>query len=454
MKIGKIILKGFKQFENFCLDLVTPETDQPPDKVCLIGPNGTGKSTLLQLIIRLLNKLDDSAIAIDPNELENEPFFGVKFYAPSGIFFACYSFYIGQNRFRGKTVYYKADVETSEEWHRFVTDPTQQTVPPNFCEQYRILSPPIQPLASNRDIVIHAPADQSLLLPPGGLPTTTLNEALNLFKEFPVFHSVSMPNADDFWKVLIYLIKKRESDYQQYLKNPENKKKTVEEVETEFGKNHPEILPEIDHLWNRILAKAGLEFDTEGARIPVQLNENLQAYVKVKSSGLSLPYNSLSSGIRNYIFKLGHIRALYFQRKIERGFLLVDEPENSLYPDLLYDLIDEYLSITENTQLFVATHSPIIAAQFEPYERIHLDFDERGFVTATHGVTPIGDDPNDLLIKDFHVRSIYGKQGLQKWERFLELQRLISKTSDVTRKQQLIDEYLAIGNAYNFDPSR
>jgi hypothetical protein len=145
---------------------------------------------------------------------------------------------------------------------------------------------------------------------------------------------------------------------------------------------------------------------------------------------------------------------LYFQRKIERGFLLVDEPENSLYPDLLYDLIDEYLSIIENTQLFVATHSPIIAAQFEPYERIHLDFDDRGFVTATHGVTPIGDDPNDLLIKDFHVRSIYGKQGLQKWERFLELQRLISKTSDVTRKQQLIDEYLAIGNAYNFDPSR
>jgi hypothetical protein len=73
-----------------------------------------------------------------------------------------------------------------------------------------------------------------------------------------------MPNAADFWKVLIYLIKKRESDYQQYLKNPENKKKTIEEVETEFGKNNPEILPEIGILWNRILAKAGLEFDTEG----------------------------------------------------------------------------------------------------------------------------------------------------------------------------------------------
>ncbi|HEY9739982.1 MAG TPA: AAA family ATPase [Coleofasciculaceae cyanobacterium] len=449
MKIGKIILKGFQQFENFCLELVNPETGKPPEKVCFIGPNGTGKSTLLQLINHLLNILKDAGH--HPSVLANQPFFAVKIYTPSGDFFACCRFYSGAS---GYVVYYNADVEHSDEWHQFVTDPTQYTMPANFCVQHQLPSQLVPSLATGRDLVIHVPADQSLLLQHSDPPDTTLNEALNLFQNFPVFHSVSIADAAEFWKLLIYLVKKRESDYQQYLKNPENKKKTIEEVETEFEKNNPEILLEIGELWNRILAKAGLEFDTKGARIPVQLNENLQAYVKVKSSGQSLTYNSLSSGIRNYIFKLGHIRALYFQRKIERGFLLIDEPENSLYPDLLYDLIDEYLSITENTQLFVATHSPIIAAQFEPYERIHLDFDDRGFVTASHGVTPIGDDPNDLLIKDFHVRSIYGKQGLQKWERFLELQRLIGKTSDATHKQQLIDEYLAIGNAYNFDPSR
>lgn len=452
MKIGKIILKGFQQFENFYLDLLNPETGKPPDKVCFIGPNGTGKSTLLQLIIHLLNMANGAAH--HPNQIANRPFFAVKIYAPSGDYFACYQPYGGYGGYSAPIVYYNADVEDTAEWHRFVTDPSEYTVPPNFCVQYYIANQPVAPLASDRDLVIHAPADQSLLLEQETLPVTTLNEALNLFQNFPVFHSVSIANASEFWKVLIYLVKKRESDYQQYLKNPENKKKTVEEVETEFEKNYPAILPEIGELWNRILDEAGLEFDTEGARIPVQLNENLQAYVKVKSSGQSLSYNSLSSGIRNYIFKLGYIRALYFQRKIKRGFLLVDEPENSLYPDLLYGLIEEYLSIIENTQLFVATHSPIIAAQFEPYERIHLDFDDRGFVTASHGVTPIGDDPNDLLIKDFHVRSVYGKQGLQKWERFLELRRLISKTNDATCKQQLIDEYLAIGNAYNFDPSR
>ncbi|EDX72321.1 hypothetical protein MC7420_990 [Coleofasciculus chthonoplastes PCC 7420] len=451
MKISKIIIKGFQQFNNFQLDLVNPKTGKPPDKICFIGTNGTGKTTLLEKVI---NSFKFHGYENQPNKLENQPFFAVKFSASSGDFFACHPPDSGSGWFDTPIVYYNADVEQTDEWHRFVTDPTQKTVPPNFCIQHYISSPPIPSFTSKRDLIIHVPADRSLLLQQGDLPVTTLNEALTLFQNFPVYHFISMETAGEFWKLLIYLVKKRESDYLDHLKKPENKKKTIEDVEAEFNQNHPEILQEIGNLWNRILDKPGLKFDIEEAGIPVQLNENLQAYVKVKSTSQALPYNSLSSGIRSYIFKLGHIKTLYFQRQIERGFLLVDEPENSLYPDLLYDLIEQYLSIIQNTQFFVATHNPIIAAQFEPYERIHLDFDEQGFVTATSGVTPIGDDPNDLLIKDFHVRSIYGKQGLQKWERFLELQRLINSTSDINRKQELIAEYLEIGNAYNFAPSK
>ena len=307
-------------------------------------------------------------------------------------------------------------------------------------------------MISPGDVTIHLPADESSKLEQDP-PYTTVSNALTLFQEFPVFHSVSLSNAVKFWNLLIYQIKKWESDYQKYLKKTENKKKTVEQVEIEFEENYPEILPEISKLWNRILDKVGLEFDLKKIQIPIQLTDNLKAYIKLKRSNQSLRYNDLSSGIRNYIFKLGHIRILYFQRHIERGFLLIDEPENSLYPDILYDLIDEYLSIIENTQLFVATHSPIIAAQFEPHERIHLEFDEQGTVTASHGVTPIGDDPNDLLIKDFHVRSVYGKEGLRQWERFLDLQRSIPETTDLSLRKQLLDEYLEIGNAYNFEPT-
>lgn len=442
MKIAKIILKGFQQFENFHLDLTHPETGQPAEKVCFIGPNGTGKSTLLQILSNSLVRFRDNTI---PKQLEGRPFFAAKIFTDPEAFFACI---IPPG---SDAVFYRADVEQTDEWQQFVCAPDRHTTPPNFCVQYHLSDQPMPPLTGAKDLLIHVPADRPLLLQKD-LPNTNLDNALKLFQHFPVFHSVSIADAARFWNMLIYQAKKRESDYQEYLKSPENRKKLVEEVEAEFERNYPEILPEIAALWNRILAKAGLEFDTENARIPVQLSENLQAYVKLRASGQQIPYDKLSSGIRNYIFRLGHIRSLYFQRRIERGFLLVDEPENSLYPDLVYGLIDEYLSIIENTQFFVATHSPIIAAQFEPHERVHLDFDDRGFVTATHGVTPIGDDPNDLLIKDFHVRSVYGREGLQKWARFTELRRLINQTSDTTERQRLIDEYLEIGHAYNFDP--
>jgi hypothetical protein len=147
---------------------------------------------------------------------------------------------------------------------------------------------------------------------------------------------------------------------------------------------------------------------------------------------------------------MGYLKTLYFNRQIKRGFLLIDEPENCLYPDLLYDLMDDYWSIIQNTQSFVSTHRPIIAAQFEPYERFHLDFDDRGYVTATRGISPAGDDPNDLLYKDFRVRSIYGKKGVEKWERFRELRHLIRNTDDAVEKETLMAEYSEIANAYNF----
>ena len=132
--------------------------------------------------------------------------------------------------------------------------------------------------------------------------------------------------------------------------------------------------------------------------------------------------------------------------------LLVDEPENSLYPDFLYDLLDKYLGIIRNTQFFAATHNPIIAAQFRPEERVVLDFDQDGYVASRRGTVPEGDDPNDLLAKDFEVRSLYGREGLAKWERFLQRRRLIKKAGNGDEKRALIDEYMNIGNAYNFTP--
>ena len=302
------------------------------------------------------------------------------------------------------------------------------------------------------NLLIYSPAESGSneLLSIQNTPEASLNEALGLFDSFPIAHEVSVQHIKDFWRLLIFLVKKRESDLLKYQDYSENQEKTLKQVREEFNRQHPEILKEIAELWNQILENAGLEFDYKGAKIPVQLNDNLQAYIKLKSTGQTVPYNALSTGIRNFIFRLGHIYALYFNRRIKSGFLLIDEPENSLFPDFLYDLVDIYQRIIHNTQFFVATHSPIIAAQFEPEERFILDFNDEGFVTARRGVTAVGDDPNDMLVQDFGVRSLLGRKGMEKWERFIELKIRIKQTTDPAEKSRLLDEYMEIGNAYNF----
>src|SRR4051812_16867019 len=72
MKISKLIIPDFQQFKNFELDLTYPEghprAGEPLDKVCFIGRNGTGKSTLLRLINASLRSMSDRLV-LKSNEI-------------------------------------------------------------------------------------------------------------------------------------------------------------------------------------------------------------------------------------------------------------------------------------------------------------------------------------------------------------------------------------------------
>ena len=169
-----------------------------------------------------------------------------------------------------------------------------------------------------------------------------------------------------------------------------------------------------------------------------------------------MEYSQLSTGIRNFIFRIGHIYSLYFNREIKKGIVLIDEPENSLFPDFLYDLIETYQQAftdrngKRNTQLFVATHSPIIAAQFEPHERIILEWDEPGSVKAVKGNAPAGDDPNDILQKDFGIAHLMGKRGEEMWKEYLDMKKKLRHTSDESEKTSLVEKITHLGSQYNF----
>jgi hypothetical protein len=101
----------------------------------------------------------------------------------------------------------------------------------------------------------------------------------------------------------------------------------------------------------------------------------------------------------------------------------------------------------------MATHSEIIAAQFRPEERFRLSMQDDGSVTVRPGVSPEGDDPNDVLRNDFGVRSLNGTKGEEMWDRFRKLRRLLKTEKDPLRKNEIAEEYLQIGRAYNFSPA-
>lgn len=471
MRISEIYIRNYLQFRDFHLDLTDPDTGEPLEKVCFIGANGTGKSTLLKIIFTCIAHIDKNHHeAVKPKlTIEDFPFMAVVYFLIKNETGSIYVLILRGN------CYYYSDTDWNdfiheqllnlniagleEWWHK----PFESKNNPLLIEKFLYPANTLYP-GRNRDLVCYAQSDKtSLVRKPRSLginnkksfdlPVINLNQSIKLFELFPLYHDVSWSNVEDFWRILIYQIKKREGDYLKFLEFPENQNLTISEVRAKFDRKNPEILVKLAEQWNLILEKAGLEFDVENAKIPVQLTENLEAYIRLRETKQNIPYNSLSTGIRNFIFQLGHIYALYFNRDIQRGFLLIDEPELSLFPDLLYDIIDRYLSIIQNTQFFVATHSPIIAAQFAPTERFILEFDDEGYVTARLGVSPEGDDPNDLLTNDFVVRSLYGKKGIEQWERYLELRRKIVETDDKEAKKELLKEYSRIGNAYNFLPN-
>lgn len=460
MKISRLIIPDFQQFKDFDLDLTYPQgherAGEPLDKVCFIGGNGTGKSTLLQGLAFFL-----STGSLSSSPLWDKSLIKLRFDSQS-YYWSPYA-RIGFNEIIEKNdkafnliqnidkhgFYFRDDNSFVVEEY----DSVAFTIEKNYVNKG--LRTTIDLNSNNRknETLIHLPSEssQNTYASFNDLPEVTLNEALDLFNRFPYYHIVSNDTVKDFWRLLIYHLKKRDNDFAVFQNKAENQLKTFKEGKEEFENQNPDILKSLSNFWNKILAKAGLEFDYENAKNPIQLTDNLQAYIRLKNSKEHIGYNQLSTGIRNFIFKLGHIYALYFNRNIESGFLLVDEPENSLFPDFLYGLVDTYVDTAKNTQIFMATHNPIIAAQFQPYERFILKFEEgTGHVKVRRGTTPAGDDPNDILIKDFGIEHILGREGVLKWERYIQLKTLIPLEQDPTKKDSMIEEFMQIGSDYNF----
>ncbi len=464
MKICKIYIKDFEQFQDVEFDFTNPETGEPLNKICFIGSNGTGKSKLLRMINWLFTNVFRNFIQSEsgtPALVKGAKVVFKIFHKNDNYLI----FHFDRNSFILRDVGKNEEIEliqellslksvseftTNEKYKKF----TKSTLYEEFLSEFLLKD-------NAKDLLIYSPADNGnanvYKMGQEGVPDSNVNDALSLSKDFPFYAEVSPDKVNIFWKLLIYHLRRRAEERDKYENLPENIIKTKDVLIKEFDSVNPKILEYTARVWNKILNKAGLEFDFEGASNPYQLTDNLLAYTRLVNSKKIIPYNQLSSGIKNFIFRLGHIYSLYFNREIDRGFLLVDEPENSLFPDFLFDLVETYNEVLidkrgqNNTQAFFVTHNPIIAAQFQPYERIILDWNEDYSVSSRHGISPVGDDPNDILSSDFELKNLMGSEGRKMWEQYILLKKKLIKTSSDKEKEELIHKIEKIGSLYNFN---
>lgn len=428
LRISKLRLAGFRQFRDVTFDFTDPKTGKPLERICFIGGNGTGKSTILKTISSLIIP---HIPGVNPSHLSLLELGNWGFEFCSGVD----HFTVG--RWSGVPLYLK-------DFHLLETNTAQF----NWDFERGVWL-----AAQNEQLAVYCPPD-SEMNPESihDVPHASLDAALRLLKSPPLKFVVGQAHVSSFWELLIAMVKQREARLLEYSQEPANQERTVREVREEFLASNPDILKELSDLWEPILTKAGLAFNYQQASIPVQLNENLRAFIHLLEGNMLIPYADLSTGIRSFLFRLGHLFTIFRYHPQKGGIVLVDEPENSLYPDFLFDLLAHYEKAAPGAQMFFATHSPIVAAQFKPEERFILEFDPDCGVIVRRGVTPEGDDPNDVLLKDFAVRTLYGTKGVESWKRFRELSRSIETESDPMKRKEMLKEYLELGRAYNFDP--
>ena len=444
MKITGIDIGEYRQFKNIKFDFTYPEghskAGQPLEKVCFIGQSGTGKTTLLNVIWEFFKVVDDALqvkISKAPTHLN---FNGSLLLGP----------YVDIHLLVGgdKILFYNEGdlierdkpesirVANMIDWLKPIIDdvlPVEKLC--LFIEDnvVGVSSRYLQKQENSEDELF----DNSL----------TNNKKEKRKKDYDLVKrsksvSVSYELAQYFWQFVLSDIHEFDEELKQIAiemlrlnsLTPAKLQSRINSWQLEHTNPRLELAQK---CLNPILEKLYLELDVDEVREPVA--------IKTKS-GVSVPNQDLSTGTKQL---LATAIAVY-KSEIDGGVILFDEPERSLFPDVQRELVKYYTGLAPDAQFFFATHSPIIAAAFEPCERFILYFDENGEVKFHNGIAPEGDDPNDILRQDFGMEYLMLQKGLEEYERYRQLAMQIRVETDEEKKNQLIVERLELGNRYNF----
>lgn len=426
MKISKLHIDQFRHLENLDFDFTYQSGErkgEPLDKICFIGQSATGKTTLLELIKERHISINNCIVA--------DSVFSYKIGIP--INFGSVSFEHNDDlieinnkilHFNGQSLtyahtgnfsnllsdatsnyiyYFKANLISEKNIELFTKNPTDLVEKyPGIDERFILTNM----YSKENPIIFDDNVDSDLWL-------ILLNEILNYRKNF------TQKMSELIHKGLIADAKKLGLEFQKWQQNNPNK------------------LEDFAEKFNPILEKLNLEVDL--------INTEYSIPIKNKKNDEIIPIQNTSTGTKGLLLSFLPL----FKLETKDSIILIDEPERSLYPDMQMVLMDSYQNLAPQAQFIVATHSPFIAASFEPDERFILYFDNEGKVAVRRGTSPIGDDPNDMLYNDFGINYI-NKYGQEKYQEYLDLKQKIYFETDPKKKEEISEQLEKLGDEYNF----
>jgi len=372
MKISKIEIIDYNQFKNFTVDLTYPkghaQEGLPLDKVCFIGQSGTGKTTLLNLIRAIV-----SHGMIDANYV-NENMKTI----------------IAETHFTDELINRHVEIKDGKisviidkKNNIRITKVKEKDLKKFLLEYYGgdtnvLISFPAEINTNFNEILYEKEKKESI-----NIFQTAKKEEINenetdennfKFK----FFDFEINNVKEIWDNILKDIQKFKVSQLSYGTDIINKiqnrildaKKLSEELD-KWDKQNPNPLAPLAEKLNKVLNKFNLEIRTEP---DFKSAEDLKFIKVYQKNGGEIPNSYWSTGTKQLILTATPL----FKLKTDKSIVLIDEPERSFYPDIQQEIINFYTKLAPNAQFFIATHSPIIASSFEPWEIVELKFSENG----------------------------------------------------------------------------
>jgi predicted ATP-dependent endonuclease of OLD family len=427
MYLKSLNIESFKHLENLHFDFTYPETHpksgQPLNKICIIGQSATGKTSILDLI-------KENIARVSATEVINDSFFFTFF----------------QTNFKGEfEIALNNDVIKVGKSTIIKNGHVYKNLQSGGGTVSRLIANEIKLLyftaeVISRDVVNIFSRNPIDIL--NALSSEIYNKLQTKHKDENFVYEFSQDLNEEVWFALLYEILDYRKRFTQMASELINKGAIgdLTRLNKEYAKwaeVNKNPLESFAKHFNPILSKLNLEVDL--------INTEYSIPIRSRYNDEVIPLSKLSTGTIGLLLSMFPIYVLNTQKSI----ILVDEPERSLFPDMQIDLFSYYRNLAPDAQFIVATHSPFIAAAFEPEERFILYFTNEGKVVVKRGESPIGDDPNDILRNDFNI-TYYNEFGKAAYERYLSLKQQVAKENEPQEKKKLMSELAQLGDKYNF----